>query len=38
VVYAARATGRPVYLFDGSFQEWGRRLDLPVENPADGKK
>lgn len=38
VVFAARATGRPVLLFDGSFQEWGRRLDLPVENPSDGKK
>ncbi len=38
VVFAARTLGHPVVLFDGSFQEWSRRLDLPVENPAEGKK
>jgi len=37
VLFAARSLGHPVLLFDGSFQEWGRRTDLPVENPADGK-
>jgi thiosulfate/3-mercaptopyruvate sulfurtransferase len=33
VLLAAETLGYPVRLYDGSFQEWGRRLDLPVENP-----
>ncbi|MGZ8412421.1 MAG: sulfurtransferase [Gemmatirosa sp.] len=34
VLFAARTLGHPVRLFDGSFQEWGRRTELPVENPS----
>jgi thiosulfate/3-mercaptopyruvate sulfurtransferase len=35
VLLAAETLGYPVRLYDGSFQEWGRRLDLPVENPSE---
>jgi thiosulfate/3-mercaptopyruvate sulfurtransferase len=37
VVFAARLLGHPALLYDGSFQDWARRTDLPVENPAEGK-
>jgi thiosulfate/3-mercaptopyruvate sulfurtransferase len=36
VLLAAETLGYPVRLYDGSFQEWGRRADLPVENPDGG--
>ena len=37
VLFAARSLGHPVLLYDGSFQEWSRRADLPVEDPREGK-
>lgn len=34
IVFAARLTGHAVHLYDGSFQDWSRRTELPVENPS----
>lgn len=34
VAFAARRLGHPVLLYDGSFEDWSRRADLPVEAPA----
>ena len=31
VVFAARLLGRPVKLYDGSFEDWSRRTELPTE-------
>lgn len=33
VLFAARSLGYPVLLYDGSFQDWSRRTEFPVENP-----
>ncbi|HKH90386.1 MAG TPA: sulfurtransferase [Gemmatimonadaceae bacterium] len=37
VLFAARSLGHPVLLYDGSFQDWARRPELPVEDPRAGK-
>ena len=37
VLFAARSLGHPVLLYDGSYQDWSRRSELPVEDPRDGK-
>jgi thiosulfate/3-mercaptopyruvate sulfurtransferase len=31
VLFAARTLGHPVRLYDGSFEDWSRRAELPVE-------
>jgi thiosulfate/3-mercaptopyruvate sulfurtransferase len=31
--FAAKSLGYKVMLYDGSFQEWSKLLDLPVDNP-----
>jgi thiosulfate/3-mercaptopyruvate sulfurtransferase len=39
VLFAARTLGHPVLLYDGSFQDWNRHADWPVDNPSEsGKK
>jgi thiosulfate/3-mercaptopyruvate sulfurtransferase len=38
VLFAARSLGHPVLLYDGSYQEWSRRPELPVEDPREGQK
>jgi len=37
MLFAARLTGNPVMLYDGSFEDWSRHTDFPVENPAKGR-
>jgi thiosulfate/3-mercaptopyruvate sulfurtransferase len=33
MLLAARILGHPVLLYDGSFEDWSRRKDFPVDNP-----
>jgi thiosulfate/3-mercaptopyruvate sulfurtransferase len=35
-LFAARLLGYNVRLYDGSFEDWSRRTELPVTNPAQG--
>jgi thiosulfate/3-mercaptopyruvate sulfurtransferase len=37
MLLAARILGHPVLLYDGSYQDWSRRADHPVEVPAAGR-
>jgi thiosulfate/3-mercaptopyruvate sulfurtransferase len=37
MLFAARTLGHPVLLYDGSYEDWSRRAELPVENPAAKK-
>jgi thiosulfate/3-mercaptopyruvate sulfurtransferase len=34
MLFAARTLGHPVLLYDGSFEDWSRHPDYPVDNPA----
>jgi thiosulfate/3-mercaptopyruvate sulfurtransferase len=38
MLFAARLLGHPVLLYDGSFEDWSRHVDYPVENPSEKKK
>jgi thiosulfate/3-mercaptopyruvate sulfurtransferase len=37
MLFAARSLGHPVLLYDGSFEDWARHADFPVELPPKGK-
>jgi thiosulfate/3-mercaptopyruvate sulfurtransferase len=37
VLFAAKSLGHPVLLYDGSFEDWSRHTDFPVENPSAKK-
>jgi thiosulfate/3-mercaptopyruvate sulfurtransferase len=37
MLFAARTLGHPVLLYDGSFQDWSRHTEYPVDNPAESK-
>jgi thiosulfate/3-mercaptopyruvate sulfurtransferase len=34
MLFAARSLGHPILLYDGSFEDWSRHADYPVENPS----
>ena len=34
MLFAARSLGHPVLLYDGSFEDWSRRADYPVDGPS----
>jgi len=38
VLFAARTLGHPVLLYDGSFQDWNRHADWPVDDPSESAK
>jgi thiosulfate/3-mercaptopyruvate sulfurtransferase len=35
MLFAARTLGHPVLLYDGSFEDWSRHTEYPVENPSE---
>jgi thiosulfate/3-mercaptopyruvate sulfurtransferase len=37
MLFAARTLGHPVLLYDGSFTDWEKHADFPVENPGAKK-
>lgn len=38
MLFAADQAGYPVRLYDGSFQDWSKRTNLPIEDPAKRSK
>ena len=38
MLFAARTLGHPVLLYDGSYQDWSRHTDYPVDNPSETKQ
>lgn len=38
VLFAARTLGHDVRLYDGSFEDWSRQQNAPVENPSEAKR
>ena len=37
VYFSARLAGRDVKLYDGSYEDWSRRMELPVDGPVQGE-